>query len=188
MNYFTDYKKIALRKMRDHLDDYKLMTKWLSDPEVLKYYEGRDKAFTLEKAVEKYRARILGQSPVVPCIMEYNKTPIGYIQYYIIDPEEYEIQDLKTIAPYKKPYGIDLFIGETDYWNKGIGTDLIKSMIDYLFKNKNADAIFIDPQITNIRAIRSYEKCGFKAITKLEKRELHEGEYRDNLLMVILPQ
>ena len=36
-----------------------------------------------------------------------------------------------------------------------------------------------DPQAWNERAIRCYEKCGFKKVKLLPKHELHEGEYRD---------
>jgi len=169
---------ISIRKMEDTSFDYSLMAKWLSDPEVLFYYEGRDNAFGIDRIKEKYSPRILGEESVTPCIIELNDKPIGYVQYYY----ENEKNEL-GVENYETPYGIDVFIGETIYQNQGIGTKALKLLIKYLFEVKNADVILIDPQAWNKRAIMCYEKCGFKAIKILKKRELHEGEYRDNLIM-----
>lgn len=170
--------EISIRKMEDTHFDYTLMTKWLSDPEVLFYYEGRDNSFTIERIKEKYSPRILGKESVNSCIVEFNNSPIGYVQYYYENDK-----DELGIEGYRNPYGIDVFIGETSYQNKGIGTMALKLLIEYLFKTKNADIILIDPQTWNKRAIKCYEKCGFKAVKILEKRELHEGKYKDNLIM-----
>lgn len=80
-------------------------------------------------------------------------------------------------------YGMDQFIGEVSYWNKGIGTKLISSVAEYLIREKGADRLVMDPQTQNQRAIHCYEKCGFEKVKLLPKRELHEGEYRDCCLM-----
>ncbi len=42
-------------------------------------------------------------------------------------------------------YGTDRFIGETEYWNKGIGTLLVTSMGYYLIEYHKADRIVMDP-------------------------------------------
>jgi len=169
---------ISIRKMKDTHFDYSLMAKWLSDPEVLFYYEGRDNAFNVNRIKEKYSPRILGEESVTPCIIELNQKPIGYVQYY----HENEKKEL-GVENYDIPYGIDVFIGETEYQNQGIGTNALKLLTKYLFEVKSADVILIDPQTWNSRAIKCYDKCGFKAIKILEKREFHEGQYRDNLIM-----
>ena len=69
------------------------------------------------------------------------------------------------------------------YWNKGIGTKLVSSVVEYLIREKGADRIVMDPQTWNERAIHCYEKCGFEKVKLLPKRELHEGAYRDCWLM-----
>lgn len=172
---------ISIRKMEDNPFDYILMSKWISNPEVLFYYEGRDNAFNIDRIKEKYSPRILGKESVTTCIIELNEKPIGYVQYYY----ENDKKDL-GVENYDTPYGIDVFIGETEYQNQGIGTKAIKLLTKYLFEVKSVDVILIDPQTWNSRAIKCYEKCGFKAIKILEKRELHEGQYRDNLVMLLV--
>ncbi len=190
MNIVCKNTNITIRKMNDCIDDYSLMANWLSDPIVLTYYEGRDNAFDLDKVIEHYQPRAKGEDYVVSCIIECGDKAVGYIQYYradIDDPimEKPEVGKKLAGRAFHNPYGIDLFIGETEYWNKGIGTSIIQLLVHYLFENNLADIIFIDPQTWNERAIKCYEKCGFKPIAILEKNELHEGSYRDNLLMAI---
>ena len=80
-------------------------------------------------------------------------------------------------------FGTDQFIGEVEYWNKGIGQLLVSSMVDFLTKKMNANRVVMTPRIGNKRAIKCYEKCGFKKVKILPKYELHEGEYHDCWLM-----
>lgn len=185
MNYLFQNGDICVRKMEDNIMDYSLMAKWLSTVDVLDYYGGRSNPFDLERVVKKYGPRTKGEEAVVPCIIEYNQKSIGYIQYYRIEPDGYDVGDAINMGNYELPYGIDLFIGETDNWNKGIGTIVLKLLISYLFNSENADIIFIDPQTWNKRSIRCYEKSGFVPIVVIKNRETHDGEYKDNLIMSI---
>lgn len=185
MRYLFQNGNIGVRKMEDNIEDYKLMTKWLSTGELLDYYEGRSNSFDLEKVIKKFAPRAKGEVAVAPCLIEHNEKAIGYIQYYPIEPDEYEVGDTINLKNYKMPYGIDLFIGETDNWNKGNGTTVVKSLISYLFIKKDADIIFIDPQKWNTRAIRCYEKSGFIPRVVIKNREMHDGEYKDSLIMSI---
>ncbi|WP_411334499.1 GNAT family N-acetyltransferase [Metabacillus indicus] len=165
---------LKVRKLED--GDNVLLAKWLSDPSVLEFYEGRDNPFDLNKVKEIFYAT---DDEEVKCIVEYEGKVIGYIQYYQLDD--------KTKKEYgylnENVYGTDQFIGEIDYWNKGIGTLLVTSMIRFLLEQQKADRIVMDPQTRNNRAIKCYEKCGFKKVKVLPNRELHEGIYQDCWLM-----
>ena len=185
MKYIFQSDNIGIRKMEDEITDYKHMTKWLSTEELLDYYAGRSNSFSLEKVIKKYSPRVKGEDVVVPCLIEFSQKPIGYIQYYPIKPDVYNVNGVINMEDYMFPYGIDLFIGETDNWNKGIGTIVLRGLISYLFKDKNADIILIDPQTWNKRAIRCYEKSGFIPRGVVKNRELHDGEYKDSLIMSI---
>jgi len=185
MRYLFQTGDIGIRKMEDNITDYKLMAKWLSTEELLDYYEGRSNSFDLEKVIKKFAPRAKGEEAVVPCLIEHNQKAIGYIQYFLIEPDGYDVGNVINMKNYRLPYGMDLFIGETDDWNKGIGTIVVRSLITYLFMNNNADIIFIDPQTWNARAIRCYEKSGFTPMVVMKNREMHDGEYKDNLIMSI---
>jgi aminoglycoside 6'-N-acetyltransferase len=185
MSFLIKNGDVSIRKMEDDIRDYKLMAKWLTTAELLDYYEGRSNPFCLDKVIKKYAPRAKGEEAVIPCIIEHKEKPIGYVQYYCVDPDEYNVGDNINIKNYIRPHGMDLFIGETDNWNKGVGTIVVKSLISYLFENENADIILIDPQTWNERAIRCYEKSGFIPMLIIKNREMHDGEYKDSLIMSI---
>ena len=80
-------------------------------------------------------------------------------------------------------YGMDQFIGEPEYWSKGIGSKYTKMIFEFLKKERNANAVILDPHKNNPRAIRSYQKSGFRIIEDLPEHELHEGKKEDCYLM-----
>ncbi|WP_336785111.1 GNAT family N-acetyltransferase [Paenibacillus sp. MMO-177] len=173
-------KEISLRTLES--EDAGLLVRWLNDPAVLEFYEGRDRpqdAALVQKHFYEDREEI------IPCIIQYNGADIGYLQFYEIQEEEREIYGLSDEAD--SLYGMDQFIGEPRYWNKGIGSELIKETVQYLIKERGARKIVMDPQAWNTRALRVYEKSGFKKVKLLEKHEWHEGEYRDCWLIVYDP-
>lgn len=168
--------KLIVRSVE--LSDKKLLVKWLSDNEVLQYYEGRDKPFNEKLVEEKFYKNNIN---VTKCIIEYYGKPIGYIQYYIVDEkecEEYGYLDFKGTI-----FGTDQFIGESNHWNQGIGKELMKLIVMFLSTDKGAEKIVLDPQTWNERAINCYEKSGYRKVKLLPKHELHEGELKDCWLM-----
>jgi aminoglycoside 6'-N-acetyltransferase len=62
--------------------------------------------------------------------------------------------------------GMDLFIGPPDQLNKGLGPLLIQAFAAKL-RREGAKQIVIDPNIGNARAIRAYQKAGFKKISDI---------------------
>ncbi len=188
MGYLIDKMNLSIRNMEDSLVDYMHMAKWMTTPEVMDFYEGHDCTYDLEKVIEKYRPRTRGETPITPCIIELNHKPIGYVQFYPVDRDEYHVDDRIDLLTYANPYAADILLGDAKTCNKGIGTRVLTMLIDYLFDQNIADIIYIDPQTWNHRAIRCYEKCGFQPVAVIEKRELHNGEYKDSLIMSITPE
>jgi aminoglycoside 6'-N-acetyltransferase len=80
-------------------------------------------------------------------------------------------------------HGIDLFIGEPDYWNRGIGTRIVAGAAAHLFATRGVEIVTVDPRADNLRAIRCYEKAGFRTTRLLPRHELHEGVWHDCWLM-----
>ena len=158
--------------------DLSLMFKWLTDDTVLEYYEGRDARFTMETLAAHYQEEIPDGFRV---ILEYRNMPVGSGQIYRLSGElfnEYDYPDDGRIV-----FAMDQFIGEPDYWNKGIGSSFLKMMADFLKNEKAADIILLDPHKNNYRAIRAYEKAGFRIIKSLPEHELFEGKQEDCWLM-----
>ena len=57
---------------------------------------------------------------------------------------------------------MDIFIGELNLHNKGIGKTSVDLMSDYLFKEKQADLLVMCPLKDNYNAIKCYRNCGFE--------------------------
>lgn len=168
--------ELSIRSL-EYSDKY-LIIKWLTDNEVLKYYEGRDNPYNENMVEEKFYKKDISKTR---CIIEYSQKPIGYIQFYAIDKKECEEYGYENVQ--NTIFGTDQFIGETKYWGQGIGTALMKSMVNFLITEKGAKKIILDPQAWNERAIKCYEKSGFIKTKILPKHELHEGEFKDCWLM-----
>lgn len=171
---------IIIRILKDDLEirvlsveDAQLLVKWLSDSRVLEYYEGRDRPHDLKMVKEHFYE---DRDEITQCIVNYKGVDIGYVQFYPISNEEYELYG------YRKEngivFGMDQFIGETEYWSQGIGTKLVKSVTEYIV-SLGINIIVMDPQTWNHRALRCYEKCGFNKIKLLPKHEWHEGMKQD---------
>ncbi len=171
--------RAAIRALQDTESDMNLLYRWLNDEQVLAYLDGTGNGFTRDQIEAKYGPRARGEDYVISCIIEHKATPIGYLQYYpLLEKERIEYEaDAEGLY-----YGIDLFIGEPDYWNRGIGTVVVRKITSYLFDARQADAIYIDPAAWNTRAIRCYEKSGFVKVNVIA-RELYEGKHLDVQVM-----
>ncbi len=177
---------LTIRRMRDDAPDYELMARWLTDPRVLEFVEGRDEPLPLERVRAKYGIRVMGHDGVTPCLIGKDGRPIGYLQFYRLDDLPTDERDAYRLdGDSGGAWAIDLFIGEPDLWGEGIGTRALRATVGYLFEGRSARRVVIDPQVTNARAIRCYEKVGFQKVKFLEAHEHHEGEWRDNWLMVL---
>jgi len=57
---------------------------------------------------------------------------------------------------------VGIMIGEEKYLGKGLGTEVIKILRDYVFRTWKINRLELTVHINNPRAIKCYEKCGFK--------------------------
>ena len=151
MKPFVASDDIAIRHMRDDDDDYLLMSRWLSDERVLEFYEGRDNPHDPAKVRLKYGPCARGQGDPAPCMLVYRGTPVGYMQYYSVEGSS---AGKLGIEATKGIYGVDLFIGLPELWDKGIGTAALSALVGYLSDDMGALRIVIDPRVSNSRAIR----------------------------------
>lgn len=149
-------------------DHFPLIRTWLNSPH-LKTNWGEDRIWTASEIEQKYSSYIQnykienGQKKTIySFIIEYDQELIGYIQYYNafdFAREGYQFKDV-----YNGPLSIaalDVYIGDPQYLGKGIGPCVIRQFLEqHIFKH--FPACMVDPEKENKRAIRAYEKAGFK--------------------------
>ncbi|MCX7711455.1 MAG: GNAT family N-acetyltransferase [Clostridia bacterium] len=81
---------------------------------------------------------------------------------------------------------VGIFIGDKDYWGNGYGTDAMKTLVSFIFSQMNINKIRLTCYSFNGRAIKSYEKCGFKIEGVLRQEMFKDGRYHDKIAMGIL--
>lgn len=79
-----------------------------------------------------------------------------------------------------------LGIGPRDFWGKGYGTEAMNLILQYAFTEVNLRRVTLTVFEYNLRAIRSYEKAGFRVEGRLRGTILREGKRWDVLYMGIL--
>lgn len=88
--------------------------------------------------------------------------------------------------PDYKSAGIDVTLGEA-YQDRGLGTKALKRLVRYLISERGHHRMTIDPATDNPRAIRVYEKVGFRPVGVMREYERDSnGQWHDGLLMDLL--
>lgn len=91
---------------------------------------------------------------------ELDGRPIGFIQ--IIDPREEETHYWGDVAPNLR--AIDIWMGMADDIGKGYGTVMMQLAIARCFADSAVTAILIDPLVSNVKAIRFYQRMGYRFV------------------------
>jgi len=76
-----------------------------------------------------------------------------------------------------------LMIGEKDFWNKGLGSEIVKTILKFAFEKLNLIKVQLRVFAENKAAIRIYEKCGFKKVGELKKEVYKKDGFHDCFLM-----
>ena len=81
---------------------------------------------------------------------------------------------------------VGIGIGEREYWGKGYGTDAMKLAVQYSFLELGAQRVSLGLHAYNPRALKSYEKAGFRLEGRTRQDIQREGKRSDSLWMGIL--
>jgi aminoglycoside 6'-N-acetyltransferase len=79
---------------------------------------------------------------------------------------------------------IDVFLGP-DHQDRGLGTEAVRVLVRHLLEERGHHRITLYTSPANERAIRAYEKVGFRRVGVLSKAHLSRatGQWEDELLM-----
>ena len=147
--------------------DLPMIAGWLAEPHVAAWWDDP------ETEIAGIREHIDSIS-VEPLIVELHGKPIAYLQSYdphLEDDHPYADQPFGTL-------GIDVSIGPPELVGIGHGSAIVRQFVENLFE-EGVPRVIIDPNPANLRAIRAYERAGFRAIDRRQSR------YGDVVLMAI---
>ena len=120
---------------------------------------------------------------------EYLDDPDEGMSAYVIDVDGEVaglIECFEETDPDYRAASIDIAVA-TQWHGKGVGLDALRTLAWDLFERRGHHHLTIDPAVENTRAIRAYEKVGFKPVGVLRKNERGaDGTFHDALLMDML--
>ncbi len=139
----------------------------------------------------------LGNEAYTPFSLERARASIGDVlqqQYHV-----FSIVDLGTdtligrcglfdIDHVNRCAMLGILIGEKSYWDKGYSQEATSLLLDYAFNLLSLNSIMLGTFSFNERAIRCYEKVGFREIGRRRQARIIAGKRYDTVLMDILAE
>ncbi len=157
--------RVVLRPLAE--EDVARLVELGADPEVARWWPG----LTPEHVGEKARGE--DEGVVAFAILDEGEVA-GMIQFYEEDDEEY------------RHAGMDLFLG-VPFQDRGLGSDAVRTLGRHLLEERGHHRLVIDPAAHNERAIRCYEKVGFRRVGVMREYWLDpDGVWRDGVLLDLL--
>ena len=119
-------------------------------------------------------AEVLRDADISPLVIEHDGHVIGYMQYSEDESLQYHHAS------------IDLSLHD-DHQGLGYGSDAVRTLARHLFTTRGHHRLTIDPALRNERAIRCYERVGFRRVGVMRQYERSaDGVWHDGLLMDLL--
>jgi RimJ/RimL family protein N-acetyltransferase len=108
-------------------------------------------------------------------IISNGNEEVGTIRYDVLDKK-------------KSSVVLDIWMRATKYCGFGFGGDALNALCDYLHQRYGVTNFVISPSGRNKQAIASYQKCGFKCVSKpskeIQKKDFGISACADNIIMV----
>lgn len=151
--------RVVLRPVR--AEDAPRLAELAAAPAVARWWPNLTETEVVEKAE--------GRGDAVGYAILFDGELAGLVQYY------------EETDPDYRHAGIDLFLG-VPFQGLGLGADVVRTMARHLIHDRGHHRLVIDPAADNERAIRTYEKVGFRRVGIM--REYERGH--DGLLLDLL--
>jgi len=160
----------SFRKIKE--SDFDLLHQWMNHGEVKKWYTKG--AISRERIRDKYQPCVKGDSPKLTMIADLDGCPVGFLQAYSLGNYPAYAEQVGIVDA----VGIDLFIGENDNINHGLGSAMLRAFVETVLPCEFSESMaVIGPEPENKRAIRAYEKAGFQYFHQIENPREEMFEY-----------
>jgi aminoglycoside 6'-N-acetyltransferase len=149
------------------LDDEAALTRIFTDPEVARWWGNPPESVADAMEVLEGESRF---------VIEHDGEAIGFIQC------------VEESDPMYEHASIDISL-RSQWHGKGLGPDAIRTLARFLIDHRGHHRLTIDPAAHNVRAIKAYERVGFKPVGLMRHYERGpDGTWHDGLLMDVLAE
>lgn len=170
---YIDGDAVYLRPLEK--EDYEVHYKaWTNDREVTRYLFRGTYPTTTEQLRDAYQATLASATDVELCVVaKETGDPIGIAGlhglHWVVRSAEFRIM-----------------IGAKEYWNRGVGTEVVQLVTAYGFEILNLNKVWLGVSSGNQAAKQSYEKAGFMQEGVLREDVYRNGRYYDVIRMSLL--
>lgn len=160
--------KVILRPIR--LSDAKRFVKWLADPLVNKFMATRRVSMREElQWISSLKKQKLNKAFAIDT---KDGVHIGSINL--------------SLKPQDKRAALGVMIGDKQYWNRGLGTDAMRTILRYGFGRLRLHRISLKVYAYNPRALKVYTRLGFILEGRGREEVLYRGRFYDDMYMGLL--
>jgi aminoglycoside 6'-N-acetyltransferase-1b/aminoglycoside 6'-N-acetyltransferase-2 len=138
--------------------DLPMLHDWLNRPHIVEWWGGEAERPSLDVVLAHYRPLVLGEEAVTPYIAMLGSEPVAYAQSYVAMGSGDGWWPDETDPGVR---GIDQSLAHAHQLGQGLGTRLVRTLVERLFADPVVTKVQTDPAPHNHRAIRCYEKAGF---------------------------
>lgn len=172
MRYFKKLVGDRIYLSPRNCEDVEIFTEWLNDFETTDYI-GRSAMLTSLTGEKEY--------------LEGDTSPIStFVIVTLEDDKMIGTVSIESINWTDRSGTLGVFIGDKTYRNKGYGTEAINMILEYGFRYLNLHSIKLNLMEFNERALKCYQKCGFKEVGRRRECKYVDGKYYDSIMMDIL--
>jgi RimJ/RimL family protein N-acetyltransferase len=152
---------------------------WVNDQEVTRNLGGGPLAFPVSRVQEEQFLEVAARSGA-------DATNKVFAIETIAERKYIGGIDLRGINWLDRQAEIGIVIGDKSYWSKGYGTDAMRVIMRIGFDQMALNKLWLKVLAFNQRALRCYEKCGFRREGVLREDRFVDGKYYDGIVMGIL--
>ncbi len=143
--------------------DLPMLHEWLARPHVAVWWDGTP---SLAEVEAEYGPVVAGVEPVRAYVVLRGGEAVGFAQDYTPADCHGDGWWLDEHDPGVR--GIDQFLAHEDQLGRGLGTAMVRAFVARLFADPAVTRVQVDPSPENGRAIRCYEKAGFRAVGEID--------------------
>jgi RimJ/RimL family protein N-acetyltransferase len=147
--------------------------RWISDKQAVAYSLS---AFLSKRDLEWSRQYL----------QQITSDPDSWNQVISVDGANIGFCGLCGISRVNKSAEYFILIGDTAHWNKGIGTEAGRFVLDYGFSILRLNRIWLTVSEPNLGAIRSYQKLGFVKEGIMRESCCRDGLFHNKIVMGLL--
>jgi len=163
---------VALRRPRP--DDLAGVVRWYRDPEIARLTRYQTRPMTQAEVERFFQVRMLATDALAYTIVELPQwRQIGFTTFSSLDADNGSVL-------------FHITIGERDAWGRGLGTETTSLMLSHAFERLALHRVGLTVFSYNLRAIRAYEKAGFRIEGRLRDAIMRDGRYFDEVQMGVL--